>query len=58
MKKRHSDEQIIGAMKQQGASAKVSDLCREFESENGKAKRLLADKLLEVEAMKNALSKK
>ena len=31
---------------------------REFETENNKLKRLLADKLLEVEAMKDVLSKK
>lgn len=31
---------------------------RELESENTKLKKLLADKLLEVEAMKDALSKK
>jgi hypothetical protein len=30
----------------------------ELESENGKLKRLLAEKLLEVEAMKDVLSKK
>ena len=31
---------------------------RELESENAKLKKLLADKLLEVEAMKDVLSKK
>jgi len=31
---------------------------RELESENTKLKKLLADKLLEVEAMKDVLSKK
>lgn len=31
---------------------------RELESENNKLKRLLADKLLELEAMKDVLSKK
>lgn len=31
---------------------------RELESENSKLKKLLADKLLEVEAMKDVLSKK
>jgi putative transposase len=31
---------------------------KELESENNKLKRLLADKLLEVEAMKDVLSKK
>ena len=84
MKKRYSEEQIIGAITRQEAGAKVSDLCRELgvsvgtfynwrskygglevneakrlrelESENGKLKRLLAEKLLEVEAMKDVLS--
>ena len=86
MKKRYSEEQIIGAIKRHEAGAKASDLCRELgvsvgtfynwrskygglevneakrreelESENGKLKRLLAEKLLEVEAMKDVLSKK
>ena len=86
MKKRYSEEQIIGALKRQEAGTKVSDLCRELgisagtfynwrskygglevneakrlrelESENGKLKRLLAEKLLEVEAMKDVLTKK
>jgi putative transposase len=31
---------------------------RELESENAKLKRLLADKLIEVEAMKEVVSKK
>ena len=31
---------------------------RELETENNKLKRLLADKMLEVEAMKNVLAKK
>jgi putative transposase len=31
---------------------------RELETENNKLKRLLADKMLEVEAMKDVLSKK
>ena len=31
---------------------------RELESENGKLKRLLSEKLLEVEAMKDVLTKK
>ena len=86
MKKRYSEEQIIRAIKQHEAGAKVGDLCRELgisngtfynwrskyaglevneakrlrelESENAKLKKLLADKLLEVEAMKDVLSKK
>lgn len=86
MKKRYSDEQIIKAIKEHEAGAKVEDICRnlgisngtfynwrskfagmevseakrlrELESENNKLKGLLADKLLEVEAMKDVLSKK
>jgi putative transposase len=86
MKKRYSEEQIIKAIKQHEAGAKVDDICRELglsngtfynwrsnyaglevneakrlrelESENAKLEKLLADKLLEVEAMKDVLSKK
>ncbi len=86
MKKRYSEEQIIKAIKQHEAGAKVPDICRELgisegtfynwrskyagmevneakrmkelESENTKLKKLLAEKLLEVEAMKDVLSKK
>ena len=86
MKKRYSEEQIIGAIKQHESGAKVDDICRdmgisvgtfynwrskyaglevneakrlrELESENNKLKKLLADKLLENEAMKDMQSKK
>ena len=86
MKKRYSEEQIIKAIKQHEAGAKVDDICqelgisngtfynwrskyaglevneakrlRELETENAKLKKLLADKLLEVEAMKDVPSKK
>ena len=86
MKKRYTDEQIIKAIKEHEAVAKVEGICRdlgisngtfynwrskfagmevngakrlrELEIENNKLKRLLADKLLEVEAMKDVLSKK
>ena len=86
MTKRYSDEQIIKAIKEHEAGAKVEDICRnlgistgtfynwrskfagmevneakrlrELESENNKLKKLLADKLLEVEAMKVVLSKR
>ena len=86
MKKRYTEEQIIKAIKEHEAGAKVDDICRrlsiaqgtfynwrskyagmevseakrlrELETENNKLKRLLADKLLEVEAMKDVLSKK
>lgn len=85
-KKRYTEEQIIGAIKQHESGIKVEDICRklsissgtfynwrskyaglevneakrlkELETENNKLKRLLADKLLEVEAMKDVLSKK
>ena len=84
-KTRYTEEQIIGAIKEHEAGAKVDDICRklsissgtfynwrskyaglevneakrlrELESENNKLKKLLADKLLEVEAMKDVLSK-
>lgn len=85
MKKRYTEEQIIRAIKEHEAGAKIDDLCRqlgissgtfynwrskfagleveakrlrELEQENGKLKKLLAEKLLEVVAMKDALSKK
>lgn len=86
MKKRYTEEQIIGAIKQHESGVKAEDICRrlgisngtfynwrskyaglevneakrlrELEAENNKLKRLLADKLLEVEAMKDVLSKK
>ncbi len=85
-KKRFSEEQIIRAIKEHEAGARVEDICRklgisngtfynwrskyaglevneakrlrELESENAKLKKMLADKLLEVEAMKDVLSKK
>ena len=84
-KTRYTEEQIIGAIKEHEAGAKVDDICRklsissgtfynwrskyaglevneakrlrELDSENNKLKKLLADKLLEVEAMKDVLSK-
>ena len=86
MKKRYSEEQIITAIKEHEAGAKVDDICRrlgissgtfynwrskyaglevneakrlrELEQESNKLKRLLAEKLLEVDAMKDVLSKK
>jgi putative transposase len=85
VKKRYTEEQIIRAIKEHEAGAKIDDLCRqlgissgtfynwrskfagleveakrlrELEQENGKLKKLLAEKLLEVVAMKDALSKK
>jgi len=84
--KRYKEEQIIKAIKEHEAGARVEDICRrmgisngtfynwrskyagmevnevrrlkELEAENTKLKKLLADKLLEVEAMKDVLSKK
>lgn len=86
MKKRYTEEQIIKAIKDHEAGAKVDDICRklgistgtfynwrskfaglevseakrlrDLETENNKLKKLLADKLLEIEAMKDVLSKK
>ncbi len=86
MKKRYTEEQIIKAIKEHEAGAKVDDLCRqlgissgtfynwrskyaglevneakrlrELEQENGKLKKLLAEKLLECEAMRDVLTKK
>lgn len=85
MKKRYSEEQIIKAIKEHEAGAKVDDICRklnvsngtfynwrskyaglevneakrlrELEAENSKLKRLLAEKLLENDAMQDVLSK-
>ncbi len=85
-KKRYSEEQIIGAIKEHEAGIKADDICRrlgissgtfynwrskygglevneakrlrELEAENNKLKRLLAEKLLEVDAMKDVLAKK
>lgn len=86
MKKRFTEEQIIQALKEHEAGAKVPDICRrmnvsqgtfynwrskfgglevneakrlrELESENNKLKKLLAEKLLENEALKDVVSKK
>ena len=85
-KKRFTEAQIIGGLKEHESGAKVDDICRrlgiasgtfynwrakygglevneakrlrELESENAKFKKLLAEKLLEHEAMKDVLSKK
>lgn len=86
MKKRFTEEQIIGALKEHEAGAKVDDICRrlgisngtfynwrskygglevneakrlrELESENNKLKRILAERVLEIEALKDVVSKK
>lgn len=72
MKKRYTEEQIIRAIKQHEAGAKVDDICRDMGISTGtfynwrskyaglevnEAKRLLAEKVLEVEGMKDVLSK-
>ena len=86
MKKRYTEEQIIGAIKRHEAGTRVDEICRELnissgtfynwrskyaglevneakrlkdlESENNRLKKLLAEKLLENEAMKDVLTKK
>jgi putative transposase len=83
MKKRFTEEQIIGFLREADAGLKVKDLCRkhgfsepsyyawkakfggmglsdakrlkELESENAKLKKLLANSMLEVEAMREVL---
>ena len=47
-----------GAAKYAGLEVNEAKQLRELESENAKLKRLLADKLIEVEAMKEVVSKK
>lgn len=86
MKKRFSEEQIIGFLKEASAGMPVVDLCRkhgfsdasfykwrakyggmdvsdakrlkQLLDENGKLKRMLADALLDKDALKAALSRK
>lgn len=86
MKKRFTEEQIIGAIKEHEAGAKAEDICRrlgisngtfynwrakfaglevneakrmrELDAENNKLKKLLAERMLEIEALKDVLSKK
>ena len=86
MKKRYTEEQIIGAIRRHEAGTRVDEICREMnissgtfynwrskyaglevneakrlkdlESENNRLKKLLAEKLLDNEAMKDVLSKK
>jgi putative transposase len=85
-RKRFTEEQIIGVLKEAEAGAKTADLARrhgvseatiynwkakygglevskarrlrELESENAKLKRLLADAMLDIVALKDLLSKK
>lgn len=86
MKKRFSEEQIIGFLREADAGLAVKDLCRKhgfseasyygwrakfggmnvseaqrlkaLEAENAKLKRLLANSMLEIDAMKEVLSRK
>jgi putative transposase len=86
VKKRFTEEQIIGFLKQADMGLPVKELCRkhgfseasyylwrskfggmsvpearrlkEFESENSRLKKLLAESLLEAEVIKEALRKK
>ena len=86
MKKRFSEEQIIGFLQQAEAGIPIKELCRnggfsdatfykwrakfggmqvseaqrlrELESENAKLKRLLAESILDAEALKAALGRK
>ena len=86
MKKRFTDEQIIGFLKETEAGVPVKELCRkhgfsdaafytwrskfggmsvpdakrlkELEAENARLKRLLAESILDTEALKVALGRK
>ena len=86
MKKRYSEEQIIGFLREADAGLQVRELCRKhgfseasyygwkakfggmnvseaqrlraLEAENGKLKRLLANSLLEIDAMREVLQRK
>lgn len=86
MKKRFSEEQIIGFLREADAGLPIKDLCRKhgfseasyygwkakfggmtvseaqklkaLEAENAKLKRLLANSMLEIDAMKEVLSRK
>jgi len=86
MKRRYTEEQIIGAIKLHDAGKKTEDICRELgisqgtfynwrskyggleineakrlralEAENSQLKKLLAERVVEVEALKDIISKK
>lgn len=85
-RKRFSEEQIIGVLKESEAGAKTDDVCRrhgissatfyswrkkygglevnearrlrDLESENAKLKRIVADQMLDMSAMKELLEKR
>ena len=68
-RKRFTEEQIIGVLKEAEAGAKTADLARRhgvseakrlraLEEENAKLKRLLADAMLDQAALKDLLAKK
>lgn len=86
MKKRFSDEQIVGILKEGEAGVPVKEICRKYgisdptfytwrkkfggmdaqdvrrlkqlEEENAKLKRMLADSMLDIDALKAALNRK
>ena len=86
LKKRFSEEQIIGFLKQSEAGVPVMELCRQYgfsdasfytwrakfggmtvpdakrlkelESENARLKRLLAESILDAEALRSVLGRK
>lgn len=86
MKKRFTEEQIIGFLREADAGLAIKELCRKYgfseasyygwkakfggmsvseaqklkalEAENTKLKRLLANSMLEIDAMKEVLSRK
>jgi putative transposase len=67
LKKRYTEEQIIGFLKQAEAGVPVkfggmsvpdAKRLKELEAENAKLKRLLAESILDTEALKAALGRK
>ena len=60
-RKRFTEEQIIGILKEAEAGAKNQELCRkrlrELETENRRLKQLLAEAHLDNAALKDVLSK-
>jgi len=60
MKKRFTEEQIIGILKEVEAGMKVAEAqrLRALELENSKLKRLLADAHLDIAALKDVVGRK